>query len=69
MNDNPDYGYFALPCKSVDEIPKSCWTCVKHICVISGMTTCFLIDRPSHTKMGVEPCPEYEPNIIWLEVG
>lgn len=47
-------------------VPKTCWTCSRHTCVLSGMTTCDHIDTYNHTKMGVEPCKHYDLNAIWL---
>lgn len=65
-----DYGYTKPPARSESEIPRTCWTCLKPLLVMSGMTTCYALkDMPNHTKMGIEPCKEYELDPIWFEVG
>lgn len=51
-----------------ESIPRTCWTCIKHTLVFSGMTSCPHVDAPNHTKMGVDPCEKYELNAIWLMV-
>lgn len=51
-----------------ENIPRTCWTCSRHLVVISGMTTCPHIDNRMHTKMGIEPCELYDLNAVWLMV-
>ncbi|MBR6911187.1 MAG: hypothetical protein IKN41_04950 [Candidatus Methanomethylophilaceae archaeon] len=69
MSEKVPGGYVVKAPHAADSIPRTCWTCLKHLCVISGMTTCYAIkDKPNHTKMGINPCEEYEMDPIWLEV-
>jgi len=61
-------GYVSPAPHKVESVPRTCWTCLHHLLVMSGMTTCDRIDNPMHTKMGIEPCEDYTLNAIWLEV-
>lgn len=61
-------GYVSPAPHRVESIPKTCWTCLHHLLVMSGMTTCDRVDGAMHTKMGIEPCKDYELNAIWLMV-
>lgn len=53
---------------ALKSVPRTCWTCIRHKSVLSGMTACEFVDAPNHTKMGVGPCEHYDLNAIWLEV-
>ncbi len=50
-----------------ENVPKNCWTCIHHE-LVTIMTTCPFIDRPNHTKIGMEPCEHYDLNAVWLMV-
>ena len=66
MTDGTDGGRTAQAPHRPESVPRTCWTCIRHHCVFSGMTECPYIDTYNHTKMGVEPCEKYELNAIWL---
>ena len=52
-----------------EDVPKNCWTCKHRTMVLSGLTTCERIRNHNHIKLGMEPCEDYELNMIWTEVG
>lgn len=68
MTDGTDGGRTAQAPHRPESVPRTCWTCIRHHCVFSGMTECPYIDTYNHTKMGVEPCEKYELNAIWLMI-
>ena len=61
-------GYVAPAPHRLENVPKTCWTCIHHLLVMSGMVTCDHIDGRMHTKLGIEPCKDYSLNAIWLEI-